>query len=451
MKGIFSKRKGIMATVLLLALVALLMTSCSESSQNDETVGITLSLPASSRDLTYTTETYDTISTDDYYWTYKAVKDDKLFKTGETEETFLQTDESGVPQKGLPTESFGAFSLGQWKFYFNAYTTSNDVTSETTISDLTCAFKAVESSNTLTKTQTSVTVTVSKYIDDSAVGTVILKDIYFKTNVSDTDAIEGYDTDTLYVYISTESGKGPEEIDSSGSTFVNDSNKAMLPSGSGFTASENVPVGINYVTVYYNTESYGVLAKAEIAVYVREGKTTTITGTITDTSSTVITLETVETTDSDGNSTILVKVYETITEDYKVTLSDDNITALSGDATFVVSEADNTATITLGASYSSDTGVALSSFDGEISEKSVTLTFSEGAITSACFDSTTAMSDEDNDGTWSITLYGITFTVSASDVSGYTTLTITFSATVAIDSGNSTVTVTPVVSTSSAS
>ena len=77
------------------------------------------------------TSSYETLSSDELVWTYTAVKQDSLFKTGQSEsttdadgntvytESYLNADNE--PQFGIPSESFGDFSIGSWLFTFYAY------------------------------------------------------------------------------------------------------------------------------------------------------------------------------------------------------------------------------------------------------------------------------------------------------------------------------------------
>ena len=126
------------ALAVLLVLVSLI--ACAESSKSpaddtDVTVEVLLDgNEISARSLTSTTEEYDTsYSSSALYWTYTAVKKDGYFTTGQTSsETWLSTmtstDEEGnettTVNSGLPSALPGKFSVGDWVFTFNAYTSA---------------------------------------------------------------------------------------------------------------------------------------------------------------------------------------------------------------------------------------------------------------------------------------------------------------------------------------
>ena len=116
------------ALAVLLVLVSLI--ACSESTKHDETVSVAIREQGStySRSLSIdedNTESYTTKDSSELYWTYTAKKNDGYFTTGQTDETWISTDEDGNAALDLPSTLPGKFSVGAWVFTFNAYTSAD--------------------------------------------------------------------------------------------------------------------------------------------------------------------------------------------------------------------------------------------------------------------------------------------------------------------------------------
>ena len=251
-----------------------------------------------------TESTYE--SSDNLYWTYTAVKDDNYFKTGQvTDETALNTDEDG---KGLPDKLPGTYSLGKWVFTFNAYTSAD-------MSDL--YYQGEETSVTLSSSGEN---TVSVNVQPAGDGTLVIQNLKVDSDSSDDEVTSIAYSHVVYVQVDDD-----EEVLVSSYTYDSDSGSFSLADGSSYDIegvsesgspySVSLTAGYHTVTVTsYEDEDKSEATKASgsASIRIRPNLTTTITGSIDDSGSTVtLYLE----TDEEGetavsNSSTVTLVYD---------------------------------------------------------------------------------------------------------------------------------------------
>ena len=293
----------------------ILAVSCSEdartgeenvasSSGTDTPVEVWLNALAA-KALTYSESTYE--SPRNLYWTYTAVKDDNYFKTGQvTVETDLNTDE----RTGLPDKLPGTYSLGKWIFTFNAYTSAD-------MSDDYLYYQGEETSVTLSSSGEN---TVSVNVQPAGNGTLVIQNLQVDSDSSDDEVTSIAYSHVVYVQVDDE-----EEVLVSSYTYDSDSGSFSLADGSSYDIegvsesgspySVSLTAGYHTVTVTsYEDEDKSEATKAygSASIRIRPNLTTTITGSIDDSGSTVtLYLE----TDDDGetavsNSSTVTLVYD---------------------------------------------------------------------------------------------------------------------------------------------
>ena len=245
-----------------------------------ETVEVSISSSSSSAEssdtlapkaLTATSGSYSTASSDKLYWTYTAVKNDSYFSTGQTSsETWVSTstDDDGnvTVSADLPESLPGKFSVGDWIFTFNAYTSAE-------MSDDYLFYQGTATSVTLSSGgENTVSVTVELYEavkdadeDGNTYGTLVVYGITFTNQDGETQTLSD-----ITLWYSIDSGN-----------LTEDSGQAMLASssGSGLTFDKLEP-GSHTFTAYVTDTSGNVLASGSASALVKPNLTTTITGDI---------------------------------------------------------------------------------------------------------------------------------------------------------------------------
>ena len=304
-------------------LLMILAVSCSEdartgeenvasSSATDTPVEVWLGqkggVPAG-KALEATESTY--LLSGDLYWTYTAVKDDNYFKTGQvTDETALKTDEDGNADKSLPEKLPGTYSLGKWVFTFNAYT-SADMSED-------CLYYEGEATSVTLSSSGENTVSVN--VQPAGNGTLVIQNLQVDSDSSDEEVTSIAYSHVVYVQVDDE-----EEVLVSSYTYDSDSGSFSLADGSSYDIegvsesgspySVSLTAGYHTVTVTsYEDEDKSEATKAygSASIRIRPNLTTTITGSIDDSGSTVtLYLE----TDDDGetavsNSSTVTLVYD---------------------------------------------------------------------------------------------------------------------------------------------
>ena len=188
--------------------VFLVLSACAESSKTpDETVDYTVEVRLTKQDvlatksLTVTNDNYDlSYTTSALYWTYTAVKKDGYFTTGQTSsETWLDTtastDEEGNEttevKSGIPSSLPGKFSVGDWSFTFNAYTSadmSTDDDNDGTPDSL--YYQGVETGVSFSSgSDNTVSVQVQLYQAIGETGTLVLKNITLPSTFAESHAV----------------------------------------------------------------------------------------------------------------------------------------------------------------------------------------------------------------------------------------------------------------------
>lgn len=133
---------------LLIIFIAVLLLSSCESDPYVDTDVVDITVNVSSSDSTG-------VSAENYYWTYTAVKADRLYNAGQTGSTETPLNvENGVWVKGLPS-SLSGFSKGDWTFVINGYRAAQ-------VSDDNLHYKGSSTSVNLSDTSKSVTVAVAR-------------------------------------------------------------------------------------------------------------------------------------------------------------------------------------------------------------------------------------------------------------------------------------------------
>ena len=279
--------------------------------------------------LTATESTYE--SSDNLYWTYTAVKDDNYFKTGQvTNETALNTDD----EKGLPDKLPGTYSLGKWVFTFNAYTSAD-------MSDL--YYQGEETSVTLSSSGEN---TVSVNVQPAGDGTLVIQNLKVDSDSSDEEVTSIAYSHVVYVQVDDD-----EEVLVSSYTYDSDSGSFSLADGSSYDIegvsesgspySVSLTAGYHTVTVTsYEDEDKSEATKAygSASFRIRPNLTTTITGSIDDSGSTVtLYLE----TDEEGetaisNSSTVTLVYDAKDSEGNTYEVDSVVTTLYNGETYYV-------------------------------------------------------------------------------------------------------------------
>ena len=260
---------------LAIALVFLLIFSaCSESSKTpDETVEVRLTAQndtLASKALTASYENYNPKSSDKLYWTYTAVKDDGYFATGKTDgETWLSssTDENGnvTVSPDLPDSLPGKFSVGDWIFTFNAYTSAD-------MSDDYLYYQGTECSVTLSSGGEN-TVPVNVVLVTGETGTLEITVSGFENSDGTTADLTG-----SYALKYTLEGGALEEA-SDGTLTLNE------------TTTLSISSGAYNLTVYLLTDN-GTAASQEMTVLIKPDLTTTVKGTLQESSDGTVTVYT---------------------------------------------------------------------------------------------------------------------------------------------------------------
>ena len=291
-------------------LLAIVLFSCSDSSSNeastvDQTTAASLDISlVYSRDVSAQTGTYLQKANNELYWTYKAVKTDGGYATGATgtdidtaEALPLKVDTNNEAVMGIPEESFGDFSYGEWLFLVEAYYYDG----EELEANKTTFYNGVESEVTLSSTETTVTVTVTlAQADDATSGTLTIKDLEAYEEGKSPDDSSPFDLSTAvnYTYYYDYTSELTEDI-SSGlpSTWVKDEELAMF-TDEGITLELDAgyyPLSIYIVTSYSDDdeEYYDIVASAYVpgdGVQVRLGAESTVTGYLVEQATSEVTM-----------------------------------------------------------------------------------------------------------------------------------------------------------------
>ena len=303
------KKRYILGALLLCALIVL-AASCSADSGKDDSLTSARLESLSSRALTAETDDYDLTDNSKLYWTYSASKDDNLFSTGATDETYLKTDESGAWDVGLPDKIEG-FSLGSWTFTFNAYTSSAAATDDGFSSDY-LYYKGIATSGViLTSDEDSnvVSVAVTLVEASSGTGSLYVKGLTFLSDNSGTEidpstynssygSTEGTISAVVYLYDSDNYTYSNDTLtisdDAEPFAAVTDSDLAMFDTSDtatglqvyytdGDSTSYDIPVGYYAVKINLEHSAYGVLAsESYYPVYIRSSLDTTVSGSLTE-------------------------------------------------------------------------------------------------------------------------------------------------------------------------
>ena len=252
-------KKGI-AILLALTLICTLFIACANEPQsaNDNTVSAVLDTKGGqSRALQVENEKYDySKKYSELYWTYTAVKQDNLFKTGETT---TEVDLNGG-EKGLPTASFGKFSVGKWKFVINGYTDQGKTQKEYTGKE---TFVRLDSSNNLV----SFNVQLSASIGTE--GTLLVKNIKFQGTNSKENEYANLGADEYKIYVQLDDGEETEDVEKS----------IITETGKDFGS---LSVGYHSLVVTLRDTFGNQLAKETRSFLIRAKLKTTINGTIVE-------------------------------------------------------------------------------------------------------------------------------------------------------------------------
>ena len=223
------------------------------------------------KSLTATSGSYSTATSGELYWTYTAVKADSYFATGQTDsETWLSssTDDDGnvTVSASLPESLPGKFSVGEWIFTFNAYTSAD-------MSDDYLFYQGTETSVTLSsggENTVSVTVELYEAVKDAdeegnTYGTLVVYGITFTNLDGETQTLSD-----ITLWYSIDDG-----------TLTEDADEAMLASSSesGLTFAE-LETGYHTFYACVTDTSGNVLASGSASAVVKPNLTTTITGDI---------------------------------------------------------------------------------------------------------------------------------------------------------------------------
>ena len=256
----------------------LVLTACSESSKTpDETVEVRLtgkSDALAAKALTVTNESYTLAKSGELYWTYTAVKADGYFTTGQTSsETWLSTttstDEEGnettTVNPDIPSSLPGKFSVGDWSFTFNAYTSAD-------MSEDSLYYQGTECSVTLSSGGEN-TVPVNVVLVTGETGTLEITVSGFENSDGTTADLTGSYT----LKYTLEGGALDEAFD--GTLTLNE------------TATISISSETYTLTVYLLTDS-GTAASQEMTVTIKPDLTTTVEGTLQESSDGTVTVYT---------------------------------------------------------------------------------------------------------------------------------------------------------------
>ena len=274
--------KKLVPILLCLFLSVLLLVSCSDSSGSKEPASVQAYFKGytvtASKDLSSQVDV-EVKDDSELYWTYTVREED-----GEAgEETAMNGDDTGFPDG-----SFGQFTSGTYYFTFNAYETYSDGEYDDIY------YSGVERENTLSESNSSVYGSVVRCYTDTT-GTLAIKDITtYQADETEADA-SGYDITVTLQSLTT------------GTTYsYEDTDKLMLAvtnSESGFTNSLDPDYYSITITLSatIDGEDYEIASGTVDKIYILKGGTTTVTGNITEGTTTSITLVvTVSYTDADG-------------------------------------------------------------------------------------------------------------------------------------------------------
>lgn len=375
------KKRYILGALLLCALIVLAV-SCSADSGKDDSLTSARLESLSSRALTAETDDYDLTDNSLLYWTYSASKDDNLFSTGATDETYLKTDESGAWDVGLPDKIEG-FSLGSWTFTFNAYKSSAAATDNGFSSDYLYYSGIATSGVILTSDEDSnvVSVVVDLVEASSGTGSLYVKGLTFLSDSNTTidpstynssyGSEEGTISAVVYLYDSNGYTYSDDTLtisdDAEPFAAVTDSDLAMFDTSDtatglqvyytdGDSTSYDIPVGYYAVKIDLEHSAYGVLAsESYYPVYIRSSLDTTVSGSLTENLVSVTIGNVVVNTDGTTYFVIIGSEVYTIdvSGDYAVTVtysgSDSSIegTYSSDDSTITFTVDSTTYTLTL--------------------------------------------------------------------------------------------------------
>ena len=376
------KKRYILGALLLCALIVLGVSCSDNSKDNGDTLTSARLESLSSRALTAETDDYDLTDNSLLYWTYSASKDDNLFSTGTTEETYLKTDESGAWDAGLP-EKIEGFSLGSWTFTFNAYTSSEAATDDGFSSDYLYYSGIATSGVLLTSDEDSnvVSVVVDLVEASSGTGSLYVKGLTFLSDSNTTidpstynssyGSEEGTISAVVYLYDSNGYTYSDDTLtisdDAEPFAAVTDSDLAMFDTSDtatglqvyytdGDSTSYAIPVGYYAVKINLEHSAYGVLAsESYYPVYIRSSLDTTVSGSLTENLVSVTIGNVVVNTDGTTYFVIIGSEVYTIdvSGDYAVTVtysgSDSSIegTYSSDDSTITFTVDSTTYTLTL--------------------------------------------------------------------------------------------------------
>ena len=334
--------------------VFLVLSACAESSKApDETVDYTETVEArlarqdvlAVRSLTVTNENYSLdYSTSDLYWTYTAVKADGYFTTGQSSfdddgnpiEAYLNTkpttdeDGNGTTEwaAGIPSSLPGKFSVGDWVFTFNAYTSADLSTDEDgTLGSL--YYQGVETSVSLySGSDNTVSVAVNLYeavkdqVDGVNYGKLeislnklgLAEDFSVSVQIDDADAT----TVAAYTYSSGTWAMSEDSVDIMGMT--------------GDAASYTVSLAAGYHTVKVTAATESASYSDKLDALVKANLTTALSGSLNATVSTADDLASAL-----AISGLTVQLGDNITLTSSVTVSSDSVLDLNGNTLSVES------------------------------------------------------------------------------------------------------------------